>query len=332
MNEHDEWLQWRREGITATDVANAWAGTYGGLYAVVAGKLDRVQVQQTAAMTRGLRWEEPLAAAVPHLTGLYVVGEQTLVEAADNRRHRATLDGYLAAEPAATLDDVLGVVELKTRGVNVPRPGDRYRAQVTWQMYVANLSRALLVEAVIDDTDDRLSTIALEWLELDGLLLGELLHVADRIEHHVQTGTLPEITADTGGPGALDTVRKVHAVADTERTPVNLDNLSDDLDRLAELKAAEKAATDERRTLEARILDAVGSATRGESNAWTVTVSKPALRLDPVAAAALLDRRPDLGRLELDLDAVKANAPDELDTLRTPTGARSLRIKERRDR
>lgn len=326
-----DWLAWRRAGITATDVANAWAGTYGGLYSVVAHKLGRVTTSETAAMSRGLRWEEPLADAVHTLTGYYVVGEQALVESASEPKHRATLDGYLATVATATIDDVVAVVELKTRGLGVPRPRDRYVAQVTWQMYVSDVHRALLVEAVIDDTDDRLVSLALDWVDLDEHLLDELLDVAAVIEAHVDTETLPPITSGTGGASALDTVRKVHAVADPDLAPVNLDDLTDDLDRLAELRTAEKSATAERREIEARILDTIGSATRGDGGAWTVTVSRPALRVDPVAAAALLDRRPDLGRLELDLDAVKAHAPEELETLRTPTGARSLRIKERRD-
>jgi hypothetical protein len=322
------WLEWRRAGITATDVANAWAGTYGGLYAVVASKLDRLPpVEQTPAMARGLRWEPRLADAVHVLTGYHVVGEQHLAESTVDSRHRATLDGYLATEPEATLDEVVAVVEFKTRGVGVPRNHDRYLSQVVWQMYVADCHRALLVEAVVDDTSDTVERLALEWIDHDPALEDELLDVAATIAAHVEAGTLPE----PDNASALDVVRKVHAVADPDRAPANLDEYAADLDRLAELKAAEKAATEERRAIEARVLDAVGSATRGDGGAWTVTVSKPALRLDPVAAAALLDRRPDLGRLELDLDAVKAHAADELDTLRTPTGARTLRLRERRD-
>ena len=106
-DEHDEWLAWRKGGITATEVADAWCGTYGGAYTVVARKLGRIAPpQQTAAMDRGHRWQETVADAVHALTGQYVVGEETWCEHVDNARHRATVDGFLAPMADCSIDDV----------------------------------------------------------------------------------------------------------------------------------------------------------------------------------------------------------------------------------
>ena len=96
MSDDEKRLQWRREGVTATDVADAAAGTYGGMYGVVARKLGRVTVEQNEQMARGHRWQPVIADAVHVLTGLYVVGEETWCQCTGDDRWRATVDGFLS--------------------------------------------------------------------------------------------------------------------------------------------------------------------------------------------------------------------------------------------
>ena len=62
--DEDRWLDWRKGGITATDVADAAQGTYGGAYGVVARKLGLITVEQNNAMRRGHIWQPRIADAV----------------------------------------------------------------------------------------------------------------------------------------------------------------------------------------------------------------------------------------------------------------------------
>ena len=59
------WKEWRKAGITATDIADAANGTYGGAYAVVARKLDLLEPDaENDQMRRGHRWQPVIADAV----------------------------------------------------------------------------------------------------------------------------------------------------------------------------------------------------------------------------------------------------------------------------
>lgn len=324
-DDHAAWLAWRAAGVTATEVADAYAGTYGGLYGVVARKLGLQTVETNPAMQRGHRWQPMIADAVHAITRRYVVGEETQVESARNPLYRATVDGFLAWTAEATLDDVDAVLEIKTRGVRAKPDRDRWRAQIQWQLGATGLDRGLLADAVIDDDVDELVALRLEWQYHDAGFLAELEEVADEILVHVDERRLP--TPDNGT--ALDAVKAVHAVADPAAGTVDLDDIAADLDRLAELRAEAKQVDTERRALEAIVLDRIGPATAGTGGVWSVTVSKPRATVDKAAAAELLAARPELGRLELDLDLVREHAADELDGIRKP-GARTLTIRPRK--
>lgn len=317
------WLEWRRAGVTATEVADAWAGTYGGLYGVVARKLGLTEVEQTAQMERGHRWQPVIADAVHVLTGFYVVGEEAWCEHPDHGRYRATVDGFLARELEVSLDEVVAGFECKTRDVQARPDRDRWRAQVEWQLFVTGLDRALLAEAVIDDTDDTLVSLRLEWIDADPFRAELLAEVADRILGHVDTGTLPE--PDTAS--ALDLVKELTAEADETAQVVELEELEEDLARFVELREALKAAEAERDTLEARIRDRIGPALAGTAPGFKVSLSRPTRVLTREAEAELLDARPDLGRLVLDRDRAKKEAPDLYEAVRKPAGARRLTVK-----
>ena len=320
-----EWLEWRRAGVTATDVADAAAGTYGGLYAVVARKLGLVTVEQTAAMTRGHRWQPRIADAVHALTGQFVVGEETWCENRDRGWMRATVDGFLAPAAEATLSEVTAVLEVKTRGVGTRPNRDRWEAQVQWQMLVTGVDSAVIAEAVVDDVEDAVRSVTLTDVAADPDRQAELVAVGERIRACVAAGKLP--TPDT--PDALPVVKAVHASA-ADRVAA-LPDLESDVERFAALRAEISALTAERDLVEARIREAVGDATKVRAGGWTVTVSQPARVVPADAAAEFLETHPEFGRTVLDVDRLRVEAPDLFDGLRVPAGARRMTVKQAKE-
>lgn len=326
MAERDEaaWLAWRAEGITATDVARAVTGRYGGAYAVIAEKLGLVERGPvTEVMQRGHRWQQPIADAVHALTGLYVVGEETWCQHSADHWARATIDGFLAQTAEATPDELLGVLEVKTRGVGVRADWGYWTAQVQWQLFVTGLDRAVLADAVIDDTTDRVCSLHITEIEADPDSW-TIYERAVGLWEHLQAGTLP----DPNCPTALDAVKGVTRTADPDAETVDLSPIASDVARFVEIKAAVKAAEDERDELEARIRAAVGRATVGVCDGARVSISRPSLVLTKEAEATLLGDFPHLAKTVLDRDRAKAEAPELYDALRQPIGARRLTIKE----
>lgn len=325
------WLAWRKGGITASDIAMAVSGRYGGAYAVVARKLDLLPAQeQTDAMRRGLEFEERIQTAAEVLWGLRIVGEQTLIQHQYRPEFRATLDGMAVPhgieEP--TIDDVTHGVEVKTRGENVPAAWDYWKPQTQWQMLCSGLPRTLLAEAVCgsdDEGEDTIVALKLHVEEADADYQALLVEIADDLLRRIAEHDLPEPDA-----GALELVKQVTAdVADTTEV-VDLSELADDVARLGDVKQAMKLAKVEVDTIEARIRSAIGSNTDGETDTHIVKVSRPRQVLTDAGAAKLLAERPDLAKPAVDTDRAKAEAKALYESLREPVGARALTIKEKK--
>lgn len=318
----DEWHQWRREGVTATDVADAAAGTYGGTYGVVARKLGVEVVEENDAMRRGTRWQPVIADAVHVLTGYHVVGEETWCQHPEDARWRATVDGFLAPTAEATLEDVVAVFECKTRGATARPDRSRWHAQMQWQMGVTGIGRALLAEATIDDNTDSFVGLRVEWVEANEAEFDRLCTYAETVHAHTIAGTLPD--PDTAS--ALELVKATNGEADTGAEAVDLADIADDVARLGELKAAVKMVSDEAAAIEARIRHAMGAATKGHAPGWKVSVSVPANVLTADGEAALLADHPEWARTVLDRDAAKAADLDAYKAACEPVGARRLTI------
>ena len=323
-----QWLEWRRQGVTASDIARAASGRYGGAYAVVAEKQGHIEPQPfNARMARGQHLEERVTTAAEALLGLHVVGEQLQVQHLEQPHWRATLDGLAAPVPAPTIHDCTHVVEVKTKGLNVPSAWDYWNPQTQWQMLVSGIPSCLLVEATVDDDAiDGPKVVALRLHEVDADPLAQviLVDIADELWRHLSDGTLPDPNAE-----ALDAVKAVNAIADPDLDVVDLSNLADDIARFAAIKAAAKAAEAERKEIEARIRSAVGAATKGTVDGYEVTVAKPKREVTEEAAAALLAARPDLGKTVLDRDKAATEAKELLEAARQPVGARVVTVKEK---
>jgi predicted phage-related endonuclease len=319
-NETDDWHAWRRGGIGASDIANAWSGRYGGAYAVVADKLGRLQHKETnERMQRGHRWEQPIADAIQQLTGLHVVGEQTWCEHHQHNRHRCTVDGFLSSHDNATIHDVIAVLEIKTVGRSVSMSWPSWETQTQWQMHVTTVGRALIAAAEIDDTDDSIRRLELRWIERDEVMIRQLRDIADRMLTHVDDGTLP-----TPDAAALDTVTEVHRQADADAETVDIADLDDQIARWVDLGEQLKRLETERDDITAIVRDRIGAATTGRSASWRVSVSRPMRILTDDGERALLAAHPELGRLVADKTAAKAAGV--YDAFTAPVGSRRLTI------
>lgn len=328
---YEEWLEWRAEGIGASDLAAAATGRYGGAYQVVASKLGLAPpVEETEQMRRGHRWEPRIAELIHAATGLHVVGEQAFVEDPDRPHRRCTPDGFIADAEEVTLDEVLAVNEMKTCGVDVRPVWDYYEAQTRYQLGVTGLRHALLAVAVVDDVDDRLVDFKLRWIEAHPFDIDPLLDIADELWSMVERGELP----DPDGAD-LDTVKALNATADGDLDVVELDaDLSMAAHRLHELRAATKTIGREAKTHEAALRHRLGAATEAHTlDGWTVKIGQPANVLDAEAEAAVLADHPHLALAPaLDRDRAKAElGPKTLDSYRRPIGARRLTITPPKD-
>ena len=270
-----DWLEWRRGGIGASDVARAATGKYdGGPVAVVADKLGLLpETKETDAMRRGKDLEVAITTAAEALLGLHVVGEQTWTERSGHNWARATLDGFLSPIPEPTLDDITGVLEVKTRRRYTDRPWDYYLVQVHWQMIVADCRSAVIAEAVVDDEipegPGRIRSLALIPIEWDEQLADELWTLGETLWAWVQRGEVPPptVAADLAAVRALMPAAGATAAVDLAEMLDQIERHEILSDRLAE-------DGNERDAIRARLITALGDATRGTAPGFTVSLSR----------------------------------------------------------
>lgn len=135
------WLQARRNGIGASDVAGVlglspWASPF----SVWASKIDNTaDDRDTPAMEFGRRAEIMVAPWFAERTGLHVRGEQTHVSRDDWKM--CTVDGFVYESANST--DPLGVLEIKTTSDSAADWAEsvpvHYQCQATWAMHVTDL-------------------------------------------------------------------------------------------------------------------------------------------------------------------------------------------------
>jgi putative phage-type endonuclease len=136
--ERAEWLEWRRCGLGASDVAGVlglspWASPW-SVWADKVGLTD--PVDETEAMEFGTLAEPMLARYFTRRTGLWVSGQQSRLVNVVHDWMRCTLDGRVYADRDGP-GEYLGNVEFKTTS---EPPWDevpvQYQCQATWQMIV----------------------------------------------------------------------------------------------------------------------------------------------------------------------------------------------------
>lgn len=203
MTDRDKWLQWRRGGVGASDVAgivglSPWASPW-SVWADKAALLP--DDDESEAMTAGRWLERAIGPWFTHETGLYVAGEQTWCTHPwlEREHHRATVDGFVFESEDVDAGDPLGLIEIKVTG-----PGRRwdeipahYQTQGQWQMHVTGLDRAWF--AVLMGRRLDVHELARDQGDID-FLVGEV----DRFwSGHVMAGVPPEVDGSEATARAL---------------------------------------------------------------------------------------------------------------------------------
>jgi putative phage-type endonuclease len=123
----DDWREWRRNGIGASDIAGILGlSPWSSPYSIYADKLGLLPApEQTEQMEFGWRAEPMLAGYFTDRTGLFVAGEQLMMTGPEPWM-RTTLDGFAFEGFPGDPDDAVAAVEFKT----TDDPPDAWAQQV----------------------------------------------------------------------------------------------------------------------------------------------------------------------------------------------------------
>lgn len=325
MTDRGEWLAWRREGVTATDVAKVVTGRYGGLWSVLAEKRGHEATfddEQLDRMQRGKDLEDPIARMVEICTGLTVTGEETWCEHPEFPERRCTVDGFLDDDG----DGPVAVLELKSHDVSIRPAWDYYRAQVQWQLHVTQMPMAILAVSAYDPDEDLIHGPRLEVIHPDQLTVTGLIAAADMVAGYLDSGEWPPPDGSPEADALIASLFPAPVVDDV----VDLGELHADIEEYAAIKSliAKGGRAD---VLAQRIKAAIGDRERGVAGIYEAVWSTPARKLDE---QAVLADHPEFGTATVVLD--RARALDELgkkglDAYRTPSGARRLTVREHKE-
>lgn len=163
VDERDEWLAWRRQGVGGSDVGSILGiSPFGSPFSVWATKVGLIPEEDASEVMEFGKWAELMIAPwFQAKTGLYVRAEQEQREWPDNPVHRCTIDGEVGEGPDFTVP--LGGLQMKAHGPG--RPLDELpvheQAQGQWEMHVNGWDRewfAVLMgrrlDPVVLDRDD----------------------------------------------------------------------------------------------------------------------------------------------------------------------------------
>ena len=288
-----EWLEWRRRGIGASDVAaiggsSPWASPW-SVWARKVGLVGDDDIAPTAEMEFGLVVEPAIVELFRRRTGLDVVGAQQRCMHATHRWARATVDGFVVESVALGVDGALGVFESK---YDSGQPWDvvpgHYWTQCQWQMFVTDTSAAWL--AVLHMAFGRPDFRVYE-LTRDDTAIG---HLRRECEHfwraYVLTGDMPPTD---GHPSTTAAIRRafdhvepdtfVDLTADTEQSVLILRSL----------REQRRELDDEIREYENAIAVVLGEHTEGVVGGDTIVTYRQQSRRD-IDAKRLREELPEI--------------------------------------
>ena len=144
MTDRADWLNWRRTGLGASDIAGVlgispWASPF----SVWASKTDaHDDDKDTDAMEFGRRAEVMVVPWFTERTGLDVASVQTRCTHHDDQWKLCTVDGFVSDTPFTA---ALGVLEIKTTSASAEEWANGvpvyYQCQATWVMHVTDTSQ-----------------------------------------------------------------------------------------------------------------------------------------------------------------------------------------------
>jgi hypothetical protein len=170
------WLEARRSGVTATEVA--LAATPAGFRDALEQRRNPQPVEVNAYMEFGLLWEDWV---IDKIAREYDIQSNDFLIAGENRQHLATPDGLST--------DHTVIAEVKTTGKDwgtVEKLPVKYKRQIQWQLHVTNAKFCVVAWLLRDFTDTGFMVPA--WfrpkvgiLERDEDMIGQLVDVAGRL-------------------------------------------------------------------------------------------------------------------------------------------------------
>jgi len=181
----ERWLDARRSGVTATQVAKAASGPGGFEQAVADYREDWVE-PDNPYMAFGRTWEGPLAMFLKERHE--VMPNEWLIAHESRPAHLATPDGL-------SLDHTV-ISEIKTTGKdwNPSRIPVQYRRQVQWQLHVTGAARCVFAWMLREERDGLFVPAWWEpdvvWFERDEEMILELVKVADELMERTGHGSV----------------------------------------------------------------------------------------------------------------------------------------------
>jgi predicted phage-related endonuclease len=142
--DEDAWLEARKTGVTATEVATA--ATPAGFRDALERRQNPQPVEVNAYMRFGLLWEDWIADKVART---YQVYPNDFLIAGENRQHLATPDGLSESH------ELIG--EYKTTGKDwgtVEKLPVKYKRQIQWQLHVTGAEMCIVAWLLRDVTPD----------------------------------------------------------------------------------------------------------------------------------------------------------------------------------
>jgi len=271
-NERREWLQWRRSGMGASEIAAlyGWGFENQSPYQVWAQKVGLIPAgddYDSERMEFGRRAEPMLIQWFMDHTGLYVGSHQAHRTHAHDRWAIATIDGEVFEGPNSY--EPLGGLELKTTSPFDWKPDAevplRYAVQAQWQMFVNEWPQVWF--AVLHGTTFRVYELLRD--EED---IAELHDKAGHFWHdHVLTAIPPDLDASPATTRALGQTYR----GDRDRTTADLHELQPILTDLREAKAQIAKWEQTEAVLQNQLRAAMGNATYGDfGNGPEVTWSR----------------------------------------------------------
>lgn len=265
------WLDWRRQGIGASDVAgivgmSEWASPV----SVWVDKTMTVESEPTEPMEWGLILEDTIIDEWARRNDRIIGGRQLQAQRVDEPHHRATIDALDVTAPATPR-----IVEAKnTSDWPWTEPPDKYLIQVQWQLHVLEQDHADIVAL---HSGNRLGSYP---VERDQKTIGILVEKVDHFWHtYVVPGVMPPVDDSSATHRSLK-----EAFADPTDRPVPLEgDVVKALERHREIKGEIKALEKELKGCESQIFAALGDAEIGTVDgepavSWKLVEVGPSVR------------------------------------------------------
>lgn len=179
---YEAWLEVRRGGVTATQVAKAGSGPGGFEQAVSDYSADFIE-QDNPYMQFGRVWETPISLFLKEHYG--IMPNEWLIAHGEQSHHRATPDGLSIGHEQ--------ISEVKTTGKdwNPERLPIQYRRQVQWQLHVTGAESCVFAWMLREERDGMLLPGWFEpkvvVLQRDQEMIAELISTADELWERVNS-------------------------------------------------------------------------------------------------------------------------------------------------